>query len=277
MPAEHFTEGRFTYRFNTGFHQHMVESADGALAREPDTRFFDPAFCESLSGAFAIEEGRGRAVAFVAGEQPLILKQYRRGGLVQRISRDAYVWTGLANTRAWREFDLLMRMSALELPTPNVYACRVERQGLLYRAHILVERISHSGSLQQSLNKGEAATVDWLSVGRTVGQLGRHCIYHADLNSSNILLDESGNTHLIDFDRGKLMQGRMVKRYRSYYEKRMLQRLRHSLSKTSSQETMEEDEGFKPSMWLAFLEGYRQSSPEATSATAPGAPDSSGE
>jgi len=173
MPAEHFTEGRFTYRFNTGFHQHMVESADGALAREPDTRFF------------------------------------------QRISRDAYVWTGLANTRAWREFDLLMRMSALELPTPNVYACRVERQGLLYRAHILVERISHSGSLQQSLNKGEAATVDWLSVGRTVGQLGRHCIYHADLNSSNILLDESGNTHLIDFDRGKLMQGRMVKRYRS--------------------------------------------------------------
>lgn len=250
-----FTQGSYTYRFNAALHRQMVETADEEVLSNLDPRLFDPDHCESIDGSVRINEGRGQAVAFPLGSKSLILKHYRRGGLIQRISQDSYIWTGLSRTRAWREFDLLILMRQLELPVPQAYACRVEKHGPCYRARMLVELIGNNGSMLQRVREGHAAEIDWVETGRAIGTFGRHCIFHADLNASNILVDATNQLYLIDFDRGRCMKGGKETLYRHHYENRMVQRLRHSLEKFPL--------GFTSSMWRDFLSGYSQTSPQA--------------
>src|SRR5690606_21083300 len=81
--------------------------------------------------AWFVEDGFGQAV----------LRQYRRGGLVARISQDRYIWAGAQRSRAFAEFDLLNYMVAQDLPVNRPVAAAYWRHGLTYRAAILVQRL----------------------------------------------------------------------------------------------------------------------------------------
>ena len=252
---DYFRDGKFHYQLAaTPSVADRATSLDRTTSFDP--RFFDPAYCLSLNGARAITEGRGTAVMFPAARRWLFLKDYQRGGMIKRISNDAYLWTGLERTRAWREFALLNEMSQLNLSVPEAYACRVEQGSLTYRASLIVEVVRNQGSLMKILKQQGFEAIDWRALGEFIGSFGFHRIFHADLNASNILLQQNRKFVLIDFDKSYRFKGIRAPLFHHIYEKRMLRRLRRSLLKVKPSVSASEKE-FSDSMWQLMLAGYR--------------------
>lgn len=147
--------------------------------------------------------GRGGAWFIDAPSSQCVLRHYLRGGLVARFSRDRYVWRGPDRTRSFAEYRLTRALLAKDLPVPRPVAASYLRDGMFYRAAILVERlpdVQTFGDLIQVQGGG----APWEEVGRLVARFHRCGLDHADLNVHNILFDEAGKGWLIDFDRSVL-------------------------------------------------------------------------
>ncbi|WP_086079450.1 3-deoxy-D-manno-octulosonic acid kinase [Bordetella genomosp. 13] len=158
-------------------------------------RWFDPAAYGQR--ARPVQAGGRQAAWFVAGQGwEGVLRAYRRGGLVARVSRDAYFWQGEDRTRSFREYRLLAALHDKGLRVPAPLAAGYWRQGVAYRAAILVERIPEVRPLAQALD----APAD--EVAGAIARMHRAGVWHADLNAYNVLLDADGRAWLIDFDRG---------------------------------------------------------------------------
>src|SRR5690606_3263837 len=114
---------------------------DANRVRHPGAFLFDPSSSEL--GAVAVGKGGRQAAWFVQGDfGPAVLRHYRRGGLIARLSPNRYVWTGAAATRSFAEFKLLRFMYEAGLPVPRPLAAAYWRRGLTYRAAIMVQRIA---------------------------------------------------------------------------------------------------------------------------------------
>jgi 3-deoxy-D-manno-octulosonic acid kinase len=194
---------------------------DPAGVSSPDGHLFDaadPRLCAEPVG-----QGGRQAAWFVSGDfGAAVLRHYRRGGLVARISRRHYVWTGAGRTRSFAEFDLMFALHRLGLPVPRPLAAAYWRTGILYRAALLVERIPDVTALAGSLSDDTC-----LPVAEAVLALHEAGVWHADLNAFNILLDADNRAWLIDFDRGR--RRNMTPRLRNAN----LLRLRRSLVKVA--------------------------------------------
>lgn len=149
------------------------------------------------------EGGRGAAWFIRRGDGDWVLRHYRRGGLVARISRDRYFWVGEGSVRSVAEFRLLQRLGRLGLPVPKPVAAMYRRRGLGYRAALIIERIADARPMTRLLEGGERT--DWSQIGATIAQFHRAGVDHADLNANNILLAD-GRVWLIDFDRGRIRE-----------------------------------------------------------------------
>jgi|JI10StandDraft_1071094.scaffolds.fasta_scaffold01982_13 3-deoxy-D-manno-octulosonic acid kinase len=175
--------------------------------------------------------GRGAVRFFDSALGSLVLRSYRRGGLIGRWVRRHYLWIGESRTRCFREFHLLQQLAALDLPVPEVVAAGYVRKGLGYRAELLMRAIPDSRPLAQHLAALDSA--QGLSLAAKLGQLiarfHRHGIYHADLNAFNVMVDGESKLWLIDFDRGERRTPR------SAWQQANLQRLHRSLLKTAPQ------------------------------------------
>lgn len=150
------------------------------------------------------EGGRGAAWFIRRDEGDWVLRHYRRGGLVARISRDRYLWAGEASVRSVAEFRLLQRLRELGLPVPRPIAAMYWRRGLGYGAGLIVERIASARPMTMLLDDGDRA--EWAQIGATIARFHHQGVEHADLNANNILLGEA-QVCLIDFDRGRLHAG----------------------------------------------------------------------
>ncbi len=170
--------------------------------------------------------GRGGAWFVTAPGGDLVLRFYQRGGMMARLSRDAYIRTGLDRSRAFAEFDLLQRMSGRGLPVPvPVAAAFWPRAGVFYRAAILVERLPAARPLPSAL---EALSGEhWEAVGATLRWFHEEGIDHADLNAFNILWVQNA-VYVIDFDKGR-QRARGITGAR--WQSRNLERLHRSLLK----------------------------------------------
>lgn len=133
-----------------------------------------------------------------------VLRHYYRGGLIGKLINDQYLYTGIENTRAAREFSLLQTLQALQLPAPQPVAFKVVRSGLFYRADLLSSRIENASDLVAILSKKSLTADIWKEIGVVIRSFHQHNIYHHDLNAHNLLLDEKNKVWLIDFDRGEL-------------------------------------------------------------------------
>ncbi|MCB1754936.1 MAG: 3-deoxy-D-manno-octulosonic acid kinase [Gammaproteobacteria bacterium] len=167
---------------------------------------FDPKWLES-SGLLLARQNAGRAsVAFFReGNYEFVLRDYRRGGAVAKISKGDYLWTGLRQTRAWRELALLQSMTEKRLPVPRPRAALVRKSGLSYQAALITYRLAETETFADMLKKNPVPETVWQAIGGVIRVFHDHNICHADLNASNILINSDRRIFLIDFDKGRIM------------------------------------------------------------------------
>jgi len=181
------------------------------------------------------EGGRGSAWFIDAPFGASVLRHYRRGGMVAKLVNDQYLWRGAERTRSFAEFRLMRALHALKLPVPQPIAAFYMREGLRYRAAILMERIEGARSLSD-LAQVAGRGAPWEDTGRLIAQFHRAGLDHADLNAHNILFDGSGAGWLIDFDRG------VIRIPATGWRERNLKRLLRSLIKRRGERSIEDVE-----------------------------------
>lgn len=199
------------------------------------------------SSIVGFAEGRGTTFFIQHQGRDFVLRHYQRGGLIAKISEDEYLWTGLRFSRPWREWVLLQQMQEKGLPVPIPAAVKVERKGVFYKADIMMHRIPNARTLMDILIANELAEGHWIAIGSIIRRFHEKGVYHADLNASNILLDEGGRCFLIDFDRGRIRNPKLK------WQKENLQRLKRSLNKASNNQKIFY---FSESNWRTLLRGY---------------------
>ena len=190
---EHLTP----FRDNRGYGAILF---DRTQVRQPDPLWFDPSHWGEAAQVVG-EGGRGGAWFIDFGEGGAFLRHYLRGGLVAKLSRDAHLWRGIGHVRSFAEFRLLRVLRDKKLPVPLPFAAWYRREGLHYRAAILMQRLPDVASLAALAAKQQAP---WAAAGELVARFHRAGLDHADLNAHNILFDNSGQGWMIDFDRSRL-------------------------------------------------------------------------
>lgn len=193
---------------------------------EPAVDHFVPA---TNAERLATGSGRGQAALVSHALGTEVLRHYRRGGLVARLSEDRFLREPVHRSRAMHEFALLRLMHAWDLPVPVPVAALHRPHGLTYSADIAVGLIPHSSNLVQCLRASRPAPAAWAALGTAIRRLHDRQVFHADLNAHNLLLDAAGAAWVIDFDKCAVRPGDGWKRDN-------LDRLLRSLRKESRRE-----------------------------------------
>ena len=208
---------------------------------------FDRDFWAARGALTAVSGGRGSAWFVGSTAHPWVLRHYRRGGFVARMSEDRYWWSGEDRVRSFAEWRLLHYLSERALSVPKPVAAFYRREALTYRCDLITERILQAQALSAALVAGALAQALWNAVGAAVARLHHQGVDHADLNAHNILLDSAGTVSVIDFDRGQL-------RPPGAWTSRNLTRLKRSLQKIAA---VLPPDRFTPASWEELLAGYQ--------------------
>ena len=114
---------------------------------------------------------------------------------------DTFLHVAESKSRAMSEFTVLAKLYRRGLPVPRPCAARMVRSNLVYRADIILSLVKNSLDLVAVLKDRALTKDEWKMVGKTIRRFHDAGLYHADLNSHNILLDSDGKVWLIDFDK----------------------------------------------------------------------------
>jgi 3-deoxy-D-manno-octulosonic acid kinase len=207
---------------------------DRQRLRQAEPTLFSPAHWGDKARPVG-EGGRGGEWFVDAPFGHCVLRNYLRGGVAAKFSRDRYLWQGPDRTRSFAEFRLMRKLIAHKLPVPQPLAAFYMRDGVRYRAAILMERLEDVRSLADRAQvAGRGAP--WEEAGRLIARFHRAGLDHADLNAHNILFDANGRGWLIDFDRG------VLRIPATRWRERNLKRLLRSLLKLRGERSREDVE-----------------------------------
>ena len=219
--------------------------APASLSEAATPAWFDAAEWQR-SGVVAIEtSGRGTVLIVERGTDVWVLRHYHRGGLVARFVADHYLWLGLEQTRAFREWRLLRRLRDAGLPVPNPVAAHVYRTGAIYTADIITSYLPDTHKLSWFLGQGRAPAECWARIGRMVRAVHDQGVDHPDLTAHNVLLDDRGAAFLVDFDNARVKPA-------GEWRRAGVQRLQRSLRKVA----LETGTEFDAAAWRELEAGY---------------------
>jgi 3-deoxy-D-manno-octulosonic acid kinase len=228
---------------------------DRQVIREIGAERFAPAgwlHAEPVSGALRAA-GRGNTMFVGNVPRQFVLRHYMRGGLIGKLVRDTYVWTGEDRSRPFAEWRMLAKMADSGLRVPRPAAARYCRLGPLYTADIITVRIPNVVALSVYIEEKPASTEFWQSLGAAVQDFHDKGVYHADMNAYNLQIDTDGDLWMLDFDRGQLLVP-------GPWQQKTLSRLHRSLHKIVS---LNPKLHFRQENWEQFLEGYFNASRSA--------------
>jgi 3-deoxy-D-manno-octulosonic acid kinase len=209
--------------------------------------WFDPKHWEALGEIEGTARGRGSTYYLKTDDRRLVLRHYRRGGAIARISHDRYFWQSENATRPFAEWQLTYRLHRAGLPVPAPIAARYQHNGLTYTGDIITERLSTVGSLAECLGTGALSILTWIAIGRCIRRFHDLGVCHADLNAHNLLLDEDAKVYMIDFDRCQLRKAGIWRDGNLVRLRRSLEKVTYALSR----------DRFGEADWHALLDGYR--------------------
>lgn len=222
---------------------------DEELLPTAQQELFDPRHHRQQRTMVGEALGRGTTYFVRVDQNTCVLRHYHRGGFIAKLMSDRYFWTGIEQTRAWQEWHLLKQLLDKGLPVPRPVAAHVERTALYYRADLMTLRLNGSKSLTEFLRKKDLPQERWRNIGKTIRRFHEAGVYHADLNAHNILLTDSGEVFLIDFDKGQ------IRPQERSWQQANIQRLQRSLEKLSSQISPFH---YSLVVWQQLLKGYDQ-------------------
>jgi len=225
---------------------------DASIIADPALQLFDADYHtnQETQQNNSAEKGIGRAkvVYFSFEDKVLVLKHYYRGGVVARFIKDRYLGLNTENSRAFKEWRLLKYMRSLALPVPDAVAAHVKKGLFFYRADLVTVMIENSKTLAEVISEQPINAALWKKVGACIKRFHQQNIYHADLNARNILLTDSDEIYLIDFDNSCLRQNS------ENWKMANLARLKRSLLKFKRNM---DGFNFTEGEWEALLKGYR--------------------
>lgn len=228
---------------------------DKAIINQISDERFTPGgwlHAEVLTGAL---QSAGRGNTFFVGNVPrqFVLRHYRRGGLIGKLVRDTYVFSGADSTRSFMEWRLLHKLSSNRLRVPRPAAARYCQRGTFYTADIITVRIPDVMALSQYIALNNPDEAFWNSVGAAIHEFHAAGVYHADMNAYNLQIDASGLLWMLDFDKGSLKPP-------GPWQQVTLSRLHRSLQKIAG---LDPNLNFRALNWEQLLEGYFSASRSA--------------
>lgn len=160
---------------------------------------------------------------------PVVIKHYYRGGILRYINRKTYLNLGRSRCRAEYETLALVRQIGVRAPLPVAFATRPTAFAF-YHAWLVTKKIPGARILadlaQCAPSQAESALPD---VAKQINRLIQHHVLHVDLHPGNILVDQKGRIHVLDFDQAKTSMHNKEKMTR-YYRKRWSRSItRHQL------------------------------------------------
>jgi 3-deoxy-D-manno-octulosonic acid kinase len=233
----------------TGRHV-MLTGADRSEA--PRAEWFDAAEWRRAGGVAIETSGRGEVLILSVEhlKETWVLRHYRRGGLVARVIDDHYLWCGAERTRAFREWRLLRKLRAAGLPVPNPVAAHVYRTGVIYTADIITSYLPGTRKLSWFIAQGRAPADCWRRIGAMIRAVHDHGVDHPDLTAHNVLLDDAGDTFLVDFDNAQIKPP-------GAWQRLGLARFNRSLRKVA----LETGTDFDAGAWAQLEAAYESSAP----------------
>ena len=112
---------------------------------------------------------------------------------------------------------------------------------------IITEFLPGTRTLAEILSEEALVAGQWSEIGNCIARFHSRGVFHADLNAHNILLSESDEVFLLDFDKGKLLAP-------GEWCQANLSRLLRSLNKLAGEKAGFNFDSFQ---WSSFLEGYK--------------------
>ena len=202
---------------------HILYDAD-AIER-PGRQWFDPEYWAEQSELETFTEGRGGCWKVDMPNGAAVIKHYRRGGLVAKLSHDKYVFTGWQRSRSFVEWRVLAELSKRGLPVPIPLAAICVRHGRFYCAALVTRYITGARTLSDCLKHNpEQTELLAAKTSQLLALFNEGNVLHADLNLNNIVVDSNDKLWLLDFDRGRFVTMTEKRQQRS------LKRLSRSLN-----------------------------------------------
>ncbi|HPF15001.1 MAG: hypothetical protein H6830_01055 [Planctomycetes bacterium] len=154
-------------------------------------------------------KGRGNLEEFHLPGRVLVIRRFRRGGLVRLANKDRF----LDPERPFEEIRLSLALQQLGFQTPTIVAARSQRVGILgYRLEVVTERVDGAQSLGRLLGLQRAGLelpVPFAELAACFGDLVRrmHAVgfVHSDLQPENFLWrpGTEGALWILDLDRSR--------------------------------------------------------------------------
>lgn len=200
---------------------------------------------EVLTGSLR-SAGRGNTMFVGNVPRQFVLRHYRRGGLLGKLVRDTYIFSGEDLTRSFMEWRLLDKLAANNMNVPRPAAARFVRRGTFYTADLITVRIPDVVSLSQYITEEDRDEAFWQSLGAAIWKFHEAGVYHADMNAYNVQVDKDGDIWMLDFDKGALKSP-------GPWQQETLSRLHRSLKKVLG---LDPKLHFRATNWEQLLQGY---------------------
>jgi 3-deoxy-D-manno-octulosonic acid kinase len=200
---------------------------------------------ELLTGSLR-SAGRGNTMFVGNVPRQFVLRHYRRGGLLGKLVRDTYVFSGEDLTRSFMEWRLLDKLAANNMNVPRPAAARFVRRGTFYTADLITVRIPDVVSLSQYIAAEDRDEAFWQALGAAIWKFHEAGVYHADMNAYNVQVDKDGDIWMLDFDKGALKPP-------GPWQQETLSRLHRSLKKVLD---LDPKLHFRATNWEQLLQGY---------------------
>ncbi len=221
---------------------------DKAIINQISAERFTPEgwlHAEVLTGSLR-SGGRGNTMFVGNVPRQFVLRHYRRGGLLGKLVRDTYIFSGEDLTRSFMEWRLLDKLAANNMNVPRPAAARFCRRGTFYTADLITVRIPDVVSLSQYIAAEDRDETFWQSVGAAIWKFHEAGVYHADMNAYNVQVDKDGDIWMLDFDKGALKSP-------GPWQQQTLSRLHRSLRKVLD---LDPRLHFRVANWEQLLQGY---------------------